>query len=110
MPNKNTHYKVKNLHGTSKDRYSKKKCECDNWLAHWRNNTKSQRTTCAVLECARKATVGAHVICVDGRMSNEWYIVPFCKYHNHYEKKDEYFLDSRVHLIPVYKLDGCKRG
>jgi hypothetical protein len=99
-PNLNTHFQVKNINGTSDPRYanSQSKTE-DSWLAVWRSETGSQRTTCAALNCSREDLVGGHVINCDGRSSNEWMLAPICKAHNHPSNKDPFFLDSRVTLV-----------
>jgi hypothetical protein len=89
-PNKNTHYVVKNLRGTTK-----LKCSCGSWLDHWRNGARSQRATCAAIvngrPCGRTAEVGAHVVSVDRRTDCRWWIAPFCKKHNHYRMTERVF-------------------
>ncbi len=96
--NKNTNYLVKNINGTSKNKLSNK-----SWIQLWREYTKSSRTTCCVIGCSKEIEVGAHVQIKDKRCSNEWYIAPFCKEHNNYNKTEEMFIDSRVTLIPANK-------
>ncbi len=102
-PNKNTHYIVKNLHGTTG-----LTCGCGSWLAHWRNGAFSARESCAVLGCGRAAMVGAHVISTDRRTDRQWWIAPFCHFHNHHTRDDEFFLDSRITLVSANKAYTCQ--
>lgn len=94
--NRNTNYLVKNINGTSDNPppsgYS-------SWLDYWRNETGSSRCTCCVMGCSNSAEVGAHVQIKDGRVGNEWYIAPMCKYHNNYHNTEPMYLDSRVTLV-----------
>jgi hypothetical protein len=77
MPNMNTHQCVRNINGTSGERYANSGSKTGaSWLAVWRNAAHSDRKTCCVLECSRTDLVGGHVIRVDGRQSNEWYLAP----------------------------------
>jgi hypothetical protein len=105
MANKNTHWVVRNINGTSKN-----KCDCKSWITHWRLATHSKRVICAVLECNEKAKVGAHVMVVDGRTSAQWWIVPFCSKHNHYSNTDPMYLKMDVTLISANKQITCQRG
>ena len=99
----NTHYLVKNLKGTSDN-----KCTCcGSWLKHWINNSHSTRTQCCVVGCSAKATDGAHVQIKDGRCGDEWYIVPFCKYHNNPHNEEEMFINRSVTLISA-RPDLCE--
>ena len=100
--NKNTHYKVKNLAGTSGLR-----CKCGTWIKHWFNHTKSKRTLCAVIGCNKEARVGAHVHLTDRRMGAQWWIVPFCYSHNHHSKKEEVYLKPEIELIAANKKYSC---
>lgn len=102
MPNKNTHFKVKNVNGTSG-----RKCSCRTWLEHWSNHTDLERVQCAVIPCGNEAEVGAHVIITDRRTSNEWWIVPMCKSHNHHTNDGEMFIDSRTHLVSANVQRSC---
>lgn len=101
-PNKNTHWQVRNLNGTSG-----LKCQCGSWLAHWYNYTRSRRTTCAVVSCSRQAEVGAHVCSTDRRTDVKWWIAPFCKGHNHYSFTDAVFLKSEIELVSANKAYSC---
>ena len=106
--NQNTNYLVKNINGTSEERYKDQNCRCRSWLAHWRNNTGSDRSTCCVIQCNRGVQVGAHVQIKDGRVGDNWYIAPFCKKCNNYNNISKMFIDSRTTLIPIYKMPNCK--
>lgn len=58
--------------------------------------------------CSRSDLVGAHVLLVDGRCSNEWYIVPICKSSecNHTSNTSPMFVESSVSLVSVRMHDG----
>ena len=103
--NRNTHYAVRNINGTTKN-----KCDCKSWLAHWRFASGSIRGVCAVVPCNNEAQVGAHVRIVDGRCYQSWWIVPFCKKHNHYRNTEEMFIDCRTVLISANVRVTCQRG
>ena len=102
-PNKNTHFIVKNIQGTSVYR-----CGCRSWIDHWRRATKADRLTCAVMGCGNLAAVGAHVISTDMRRDRQWWIAPFCRYHNLHTNKNEMFLDSRIVLVSANQMLTCK--
>jgi len=106
--NHNTNYLVKNINGTSEERYKDQNCKCKSWLAHWRNNTMSDRQYCCVIGCQQMVQVGAHVQIKDMRVGNAWYIAPFCKGCNNFNNVGAMWLDARVTLVPVYQCAGCK--
>jgi hypothetical protein len=106
--NKNTNYLVKNIKGTSKDRYKDQNCNCGSWIQHWRNYTKSDREKCCVVGCSNFVKDGAHVQIKDQRMGDNWYIAPFCGNCNNPNNENDMFIDSRVTLVSVYKQDSCK--
>ena len=101
-PNKNTHFLVKNLEGTSK-----RKCKCGSWIEHWRKFTGLNWSRCAVMNCGKKAEVGAHVIGMDERMKKQWWIAPFCKTHNFYKMKEMVYLDSRTVMASANVSISC---
>ena len=86
--------KVKNLKGTSKERYS---CDCcDSWIAHWKKHT---ARTPYCMACKKKSDlVGAHVKKVN-TYDDAWYITPLCKACNN--KADLEFDVIRDDLIEV---------
>lgn len=102
-PNQNTHYIVKNLHGTSGLR-----CGCGSWLEHWKQGANSNRAVCAVVGCSQTAVVGAHVISTDRRTDHQWWIAPFCSVHNHYTNESEMFLKSNVTLVSANRNYTCR--
>ena len=100
--NMNTHHCVRNINGTSQERYSNSGSkDGSSWLNIWRRETGSDRSTCSVLGCSNRDILGGHVMVVDGRSSNEWFLVPICHAHNHHTNEDEMFIDSRVTLVSV---------
>lgn len=108
--NKNTHYKVKNLNGTTKNR-----CQCSEkgkrgWLAHWKKVTKISNPKCAVLGCGKTAKVGAHVVSIDQRTDQQWWIAPYCHQHNHYTNTKEVFLKKDAVLVSANKAYTCRIG
>lgn len=91
IPNHNTHYLILNIDGTSG-----LKCGCGSWINHWRRFTRGTRNTCSVLGCQRTDIVGAHVLLADNRRNSDWWIVPLCNKHNHYQ--EGMWIDSRTKL------------
>ena len=117
QPNMNSHYKVKNVNGTSEAPYccSESKYLNDgtraySWLSVWENSTGTERKSCARWGCKTEYDdlVGAHVIIVDKRCSNEWYIVPLCKGSecNHCSNTDSMFIVSDCPLVSVRMSQG----
>lgn len=102
MENYNSHWVVRNLRGTTKN-----KCACKSWIAHWRAATRSQRAKCCRLSCNETAAVGAHVQIVDGRASGQWFIVPFCKSCNHYRNYDLMYIKRDVVMISANLALTC---
>ena len=102
MATMNSHFKVKNINGTSGERYANSgSMTGSSWLQIWREHTGSNRTTCCVLECPHTDLVGGHVMKCDGRSSNEWWLAPICNMHNNHNNTQEMFIDSRVTLLAV---------
>lgn len=104
---KSINYSVKNINGTSSKRYQELNCNCKSWIAHYKNNTGSLRTTCCVIGCTRKVEVGAHVHIIDKSMGRSWYVLPFCKKCNQSQNTGSMLVDSRVKFVSVFKQDGC---
>jgi 5-methylcytosine-specific restriction endonuclease McrA len=101
-PNMNSHFKVKNVNGTSRSPYANSSSKTGlSWLEVWRNSSKSDRETCCRLGCTSEDLVGAHVIKVDGRSSNEWWLAPLCRGCNNFNNTEEMFIDSRVALVKL---------
>ena len=90
--------KVKNINGTSKDRYSNPK-GYSSWLDYWENNSIFVTLDkCACIGCSNKAKVGAHVRKTNG--DNKWYIVPLCYECN---KNTEPFNVNEDYLVELNK-------
>ena len=91
---------VKNINGTSKERFSKPK-GFSSWLDYWKSESIfSIPMFCACDKCINDVNVGAHV-----RKTNEdnkWYIVPLCYKCN---KKTEPFKVDENLLVEVNKED-----
>ncbi len=104
-PTRNSHWCVRNINGTSKN-----KCKCKSWLSHWRNYTDSERIYCSVVPCNNPAEVGAHVQIDDWRSDFSWWIVPFCKQHNHHKNTREMYVDQRTTLVTANAAASCQRG
>jgi hypothetical protein len=94
--------RVKNLKGTADNAAS---C-CGTWIAHWRKNTGSGRTTCAAKGCSQDADVGAHVQRKHGNAAAAWYIVPLCRGCNSSWNNDEFRLKAGVKLVSA-RPDLC---
>lgn len=87
---------VKNINGTSKNRYSNPK-EGSSWADYWKKRFNSLLLPlCACNECINNAEVGAHVRKTHG--DNKWYIVPLCYECN---KKTEPFFVDEDYLVEV---------
>ena len=69
--------RVKNINGTSQN-----KCSCGSWLQHWKNYSGQTARICRAKGCSSTDLLGAHVQKAVSYDSS-WYIVPFCKAHNH---------------------------
>ncbi len=107
MATMQTHYLVRNINGTSAERFSNSSSKDGNtWLEIWRREAQSDRTTCCVLDCSNTDLVGGHVMIVDKRSSNEWWLAPICHYHNHHTNTQPMFIDKRVQLISVRDDDN----
>lgn len=91
---------VKNINGTSKDRYSNPK-GYSSWVTYWENKSLLPFPTyCQCEECYNHAKVGAHVRKTNG--DNKWYIVPLCYECN---KNTESFNVDENYLVEVNNKD-----
>lgn len=119
--NRNRNHCVRNLQGTTDvvrggERW-KRVCRCGNWMNHWRagylihfpfaNPARFLEPPCFVRGCAQAGCVGAHVLEVDGRATQNWKIVPFCKAHNHHSFTQEVFLKSEAVLVAAGQAGTC---
>lgn len=91
---------VKNLNGTSKERYSKPK-GYSSWLEYWKaESIFSIPNKCACDGCSNEVNVGAHVKKTTN--DNKWYVVPLCYKCN---KKQESFEVDENFLVKVNNQD-----
>ncbi|KAL6078465.1 HNH endonuclease [Balamuthia mandrillaris] len=97
--NRNTHYFVKNINGTSKEPYTGVR-----WLEGYRQASKSKRKVCARNGCDKKVSAGAHVQIKDGRVSRSWYIIPLCASCNNAHNTEEMEIAANVTLVPVTEI------
>lgn len=87
---------VKNINGTSNDRYSSPK-GYHSWIDYWENKSGlSFLKYCSCVECQNSAKVGAHVMKTNS--SRTWYIIPLCYECN---KKTESFNVDEDYLVKV---------
>lgn len=90
--------KVKNIHGTSKERYSTPPHGYSSWIDYWKKKSGFYFPDyCTCEDCLNKAEVGAHVIKVNSD-NRKWYIVPLCSSCNH---KETSFNVDEDFLVPV---------
>lgn len=96
--------KVKNINGTSGHA-----CKCGSWLKHWERISRKAATSCAVLGCQNRATVGVHVQ-RENPDDNNWYIIPLCDSHNRKsEVFDLAFIQGSVTLVMADVRQTCGR-
>ena len=91
---------VKGINGTSADRYNVPNLK-------WRFVSLYGRlpTECAVIGCRNPFQATAHVLLDDGRRSDNWFLVPQCKYHNHHSRNGENMpLRVNAVLIPLSEV------
>ena len=111
--NKNDNFCVRNIAGTTwvfRDGNKwHRRCGCSSWINHWRTGVLRDYPNihpavvldppCYVRGCGDRGDRGAHVLQVDGRTSQTWYIVPFCAKHNHYRRTEEVYLRKDAILV-----------
>lgn len=71
-----------NKKGSSEDKVSS---NYDSWLDFYEEKSSTSGNQCSVLDCSKKAEVGAHVY-REGN-SQDVYIVPMCYTHNNSDSK-----------------------
>ena len=102
QPNHNTHVGVRNVNGTGSSRYADSKSRtAESWLAMWREETRSTRSTCGRLQCSKAVAVGGHVIRTDGRHDKRWYIAPLCYACNLHTNTETMWMKNGVALVPL---------
>jgi len=94
----NTHRAVKNVSGTSSDRYA------ISGLKQKYSEHAHYPQTCQVYGCSHPATATAHVISADGRSNGSWGLTPMCAEHNHYSHTDPMFLKRSANVVPLSKV------
>lgn len=93
--------KVKNIHGTSKERYAKSYPQnYKSWLDYWNDKCiyNSLVTNCQC--CGGKKEVGGHVIKEKCENDKKWYIIPLCRQCNSPSNENYFFVDEDF-LVPV---------
>lgn len=117
----NSNYCVRNIANTTNVRQGKetwkRRCACKSWMNHWRAgvllNFPNARPEayldprCYVRGCGDRGIVGAHVVEIDGRATQNWKIVPFCSAHNHHSFEEEVYLTVDAILIAAGQVDTC---
>jgi len=94
----NTHRCVKNVNGTSADRYA---------VPHLKQKYSefaSYPSTCQVLGCSDHATATAHVISCDGRSGGSWSLVPVCAAHNNHYQTEPMYLKTSAQTVRLSKV------
>lgn len=94
--------KVKNIHGTSKERYATPPSGYSSWIDYWKKKSGYPFPDfCACDDCLNKAEVGAHVIKTNSD-NKKWYIIPLCSRCNH---KDDAFDVIDDYLVPIVESE-----
>lgn len=92
---------VKNISGTSADRY-----RIDGLYRQYLDMGGRAVSTCQRKGCSNPATATAHVRKTDGRRSGVWYLTRLCAACNHHTNDEEMALRSNARLIPVQEITG----
>ena len=92
---------VKNVNGTSTDRY-----KIDNLHKKFIGEGGTESEMCQVKGCLELGRATAHVIKTDGRSSNEWWLCWVCNGHNNPENKTPFPLRVNAKLIKVTDITG----
>lgn len=121
IENMNTHFCVRNIPNTTNvlqgEEQWKRKCKCQSWMNHWRTGVlltfpyiepdSLLNPPCYVLGCNGLGTEGAHVLEVDGRATQYWKIVPFCKKHNNHKFTLDVSLKQEAILVAASQKNTC---
>ena len=92
------HMRVKNIHGTSSDRYA---------IPHLKQQFSSHSSypkKCQVYGCSNQATATAHVRQCDRRKDGSWGLTPVCAEHNHYTQDQPMYLKKNAAYVPVSQV------
>ncbi len=94
---------VKNIHGTSKERYANSyPKEYNSWIDYWDDKCSYSLHKCAC--CGGRKEVGGHVIKEKCENDRKWYIVPLCNKCNA-SSNEKYFEVDEGYLVPVSDQD-----
>lgn len=99
--NHNNSIIVKNVNGSSQDRY-----KISNLPDKYVKAGGHQAGGCQAKGCSNPFQATAHVIKTDGRASNQWFLTRTCSKHNNTNNTDPFPLRKNAHLIPVKKVTG----
>lgn len=92
---------VKNVNGTSADRY-----KIDGLHKKFISAGGTSSATCQVKGCSNPGSATAHVIKTDGRRDGDWWLCWVCAAHNHPTNTDPYPLRKNAKLISVRDITG----
>ena len=92
---------VRNVSGTSDDRY-----KINSLYQKYLQEGGTDSPDCQVKGCDKPASATAHVVCVDGRRSDAWFLARVCAAHNNHHNTDPYPLRKNAKLIPVRDITG----
>ena len=97
--NHNNSLMVKNIHGTSADRY-----HISGLSQKFVAAGGTSSTTCQAKGCSNQATATAHVIKTDGRRDNDWHLTRLCHQHNHYTNDEPIPLRKNANVVSVQEV------
>jgi len=101
MPHHNDSTIVKNISGTSDDRY-----KVDNLHQKFIAAGGTDSAMCQVKGCSDLGRATAHVIKTDGRSANTWWLCWVCAKHNNPHNENPYALRKNAKLITVREITG----
>jgi len=97
--NHNNSLVVKNIRGTSAERY-----QIPNLNRKYVDAGGTPATTCQTKGCTNNATATAHVKKTDRRRDNKWYLTRLCAQHNHCANKKPIPLRKNANIVSVKKV------
>jgi hypothetical protein len=97
--NNNDSILVKNLNGTSADRY-----KIDGLHKKFMAAGGTSSDNCQVKGCSNPGQATAHVKMVDGRRSDDWLLTWVCASHNHHTNEEPYALRKNAKLVSVREV------
>lgn len=88
-----------------------KSCKCcDSWIAHWINNSGSNRARCVYKGCNSESQDGAHVKFYDidkQKWETGSWLVPLCKKHNNPNQTNLFYIDKNCELVREAASNKC---